>query len=36
LEFLSKTHDIKDMALFDQFAYTHHREMGVKLVKKGI
>ncbi len=34
LEVLSKTHDIEDMALFDQFAYTHHREMGVKLIKR--
>jgi hypothetical protein len=22
------------MALFDQFPYTHHAEMGVKLIKK--
>lgn len=35
LDFLMQTHEIKDMALFDQFPYTHHREMGVKLVKKG-
>lgn len=35
LEILSKTHEIEDMALFDQFPYTHHAEMGVKLVKKG-
>ncbi len=34
LELLSKTHDIVAMALFDQFPYTHHVEMGVKLVKK--
>lgn len=34
LEILSKTHDIIDMALFDQFPYTHHVEMGVKLLKK--
>ncbi len=36
LEFFSQTHKIEDMALFDQFPYTHHREMGVKLIKKGI
>lgn len=35
LDILSKTHKIVDMALFDQFPYTHHAEMGVKLVKKG-
>ena len=35
LDILSKTHKIVDMALFDQFPYTHHVEMGVKLVKKG-
>lgn len=35
LEILSQTHDIVSMALFDQFAYTHHAEMGVKLIKKG-
>lgn len=35
LESLSKTHKINDMALFDQFPYTHHVEMGVKLIKKG-
>lgn len=36
LEILCKTHEITDMALFDQFPYTHHVEMGVKLVKKGL
>lgn len=36
LEILTKTHEIKVMALFDQFPYTYHVEMGVKLVKKGI
>lgn len=36
LDILSKTHDIVDMALFDQFPYTHHVEMGVKLLKKVI
>jgi len=35
LEILSQTHDIVDMAIFDQFPYTHHVEMGVKLLKKG-
>ena len=34
LDILSKTHKVVDMALFDQFPYTHHVEMGVKLVKK--
>ncbi|MEK6659484.1 MAG: hypothetical protein AABY36_07390 [Campylobacterota bacterium] len=24
------------MALFDQFPYTHHAEMGVKLTRKGL
>ncbi|WP_457743792.1 tRNA (uridine(54)-C5)-methyltransferase TrmA [Sulfurimonas sp.] len=36
LEILCKTHDVVDMALFDQFAYTAHVEMGVKLVKRAI
>lgn len=36
LEALSKTHTITAMAAFDQFPYTHHLEMGVKLVKKGV
>ncbi len=34
LAILCQTHDVKDMALFDQFPYTHHVEMGVKLVAK--
>lgn len=34
LEILCKTHEVCDLALFDQFAYTHHAEMGVKLIKK--
>ena len=34
LDMLSKTHIVQDMALFDQFPYTHHAEMGVKLIKK--
>ena len=36
LDVLTQTHDIVDMALFDQFPYTHHVEMGVKLIQKGI
>ena len=35
LNILTKTHDVIDMALFDQFPYTHHVEMGTMLVKKG-
>ena len=31
LEYLVKTHDIEAMAMFDQFPYTHHMEMGVSL-----
>ena len=34
LETLCKTHNVVSMALFDQFPYTHHVEMGVKLSKK--
>jgi len=34
LEQLSQTHTVVSMALFDQFPYTHHLEMGVKLRKK--
>ena len=34
LEILTQTHDVVSMAIFDQFPYTHHVEMGVKLVKK--
>ncbi len=33
LEFLTRTHKIEKMALFDQFPYTNHVEMGVKLVR---
>lgn len=36
LEILCETHRITDMALFDQFPYTHHVEMGVKLIHKGL
>lgn len=31
LEILCQTHKVVDMALFDQFPYTNHVEMGVKL-----
>ena len=34
LDILCKTHEVVNMALFDQFPYTHHVEMGVKLLKK--
>ncbi len=34
LAILCQTHDVLDMALFDQFPYTHHVEMGVKLIAK--
>ncbi|WP_373035454.1 tRNA (uridine(54)-C5)-methyltransferase TrmA [Sulfurimonas sp.] len=34
LDILCKTHEVVDMSLFDQFPYTHHVEMGVKLVRK--
>ena len=34
LDILCETHNVVDMALFDQFPYTHHVEMGVKLIKK--
>ncbi|UNH27187.1 tRNA (uridine(54)-C5)-methyltransferase TrmA [Moellerella wisconsensis] len=33
---LSQTHDIKKLALFDQFPYTHHMECGVLLERKAI
>jgi len=36
LELLTLTHEVVDMALFDQFPYTHHVEMGVKLIQKGL
>lgn len=35
MSILCDTHEVEEMALFDQFPYTHHVEMGVKLVKKG-
>ncbi|RUM63225.1 MAG: tRNA (uridine(54)-C5)-methyltransferase TrmA [Sulfurimonas sp.] len=35
LDILTQTHTVMGMALFDQFPYTHHVEMGVKLLKKG-
>ena len=34
LDILCETHEVISMALFDQFPYTHHVEMGVKLVRK--
>jgi tRNA (uracil-5-)-methyltransferase len=34
LEILSQTHTVEAIALFDQFPYTHHVEMGVKLKKR--
>lgn len=36
LEILTKSHAVKDFALFDQFPYTHHMECGVFLIKKGV
>lgn len=33
LQSLCKSHQIKSMAMFDQFAYTNHIEMGVRLQK---
>jgi len=33
VEYLSKTHEIVSMAFFDQFAYTPHLEMGLRLRK---
>ena len=33
VEYLSKTHEIVSIAFFDQFAYTPHLEMGMKLKK---
>ncbi len=34
LSVLGETHRIEKMALFDQFPYTHHVEMGVHLIRK--
>ena len=34
LRYLSQTHEIKRLAFFDQFPYTHHLESGVFLVKR--
>jgi len=34
LETLSKTHELKSMAVFDQFPYTYHLEMGVTLQRR--
>ncbi len=36
LEILNDTHKVVDMTLFDQFPYTHHVEMGVKLKKRSL
>lgn len=36
LDILKATHNVVDMALFDQFPYTHHVEMGVKLIAKDL
>jgi len=33
MEYLLKTHRIEAMAMFDQFPYTYHVEMGVRMVK---
>lgn len=35
LDILCQTHEVVSMALFDQFPYTNHVEMGVKLLRKG-
>ena len=34
LEILAKTHEVEKMALFDQFPYTYHAEMGAKLRRR--
>ena len=34
LHYLIKTHKIQEVALFDQFPFTHHIETGVLLIKK--
>lgn len=34
LDILCSTHTVKEMAVFDQFPYTNHVEMGVKLSRK--
>ena len=33
IERLASTHKVEQMALFDQFPYTHHAEMGAKLTR---
>lgn len=35
LALLGATHEVTDLALFDQFPYTHHMECGVVLRRKG-
>ena len=34
LETINQTHKVERIALFDQFPYTHHREMGVFLTRR--
>ena len=34
LEILANTHEVEKMALFDQFPYTYHAEMGAKLRRR--
>lgn len=34
LEILAQTHEVEKMALFDQFPYTYHAEMGAKLRRR--
>ncbi len=34
LSVICQTHDIHQIAMFDQFPYTHHAEMGIHLVRK--
>lgn len=34
MDILRESHDIQRMAVFDQFPYTHHAEMGVLLVQR--
>ena len=34
IEYVQESHYVKDMALFDQFPFTHHRECGAILKKK--
>ena len=34
LQYLTQMHKIQEVALFDQFPFTHHIETGVLLIKK--